>query len=43
MVPDKNILPKGIPAGYAIKDSLLFRMNHMYHGLFQNIHNMFII
>ena len=34
---------QGIPAGYACGILLLFRVNHMYHGLFQNIHDVFVI
>lgn len=34
---------QGIPADYACSDSLFFRVNHMYHGLFQNIHDVFVI
>lgn len=34
---------RGIPADYACSDSLFFRVNHMYHGLFQNIHDVFVI
>lgn len=34
---------QGIPADYACSDSLFFRVNHMDHGLFQNIHDVFVI
>lgn len=34
---------QGIPADYACSDSLFFRVNHMDHSLFQNIHDVFVI
>lgn len=34
---------QGIPADYACSDSLFFRVNHMDHGLFQNIHDVLVI